>query len=110
MGILSGVERIVTTAPEVGIEPGVAEYGGGHLVAYRALPDGTLTAPTVRLAFVPPTGAPVPVFDILRTSQDGGPVRIATAPDGRIAVAWAELTVAGSAERLILRAARIVCD
>jgi hypothetical protein len=109
-GVLSGVERIVTTAPEVGIEPGVAEYGGGHLVAYRALPDGTLTAPTVRLAFVPPTGSPVPVFDVLRTSQDGGPVRIATAPDGRIAVAWAELTLAGSAERLILRAARIVCD
>lgn len=109
-GILSGVERIVTTAPEVGIEPGVAEYGGGHLVAYRALPDGTLTAPTVRMAFVPPTGSPVPVFDILRTSQDGGPIRIATAPDGRIAVAWADLTAAGSVDRLIFRAARIVCD
>ena len=105
-GAPAGAERIVTSPPTRGIEPGVAAYAPGWLVAYRALPDGTLTTPTIRIAFASRFGTPNAIFDVAATTQEGGPVTIATAPDGRVAVAWAERRTADVA----LYAARFVCD
>jgi hypothetical protein len=105
-GAPAGSERIVTSPPTQGIEPGVAAFSPGWLVAYRALPDGTLMTPTIRISYVTRFGSPNAIFDVASTSREGGPVRIATAPDGRVAVAWAERRSADVA----LYAARFVCD
>jgi hypothetical protein len=88
-GAPDGGERIVTSPPERGIDPGVAPYATGFAVAYRALPEAGRAAPVVRLVLLDGLGNRVVATDLAETTADGGPVQVAVAADGRVAVTWA---------------------
>jgi hypothetical protein len=88
-GAADGSERIVTPPPERGVDPGVAQYATGYAVAYRALPEEGRATTVVRLVLLDGLGNRVVATDLADTSAEGGPVQVAVAGDGRVAVTWA---------------------
>jgi hypothetical protein len=100
------VEQVITPAPERARDASIARYGGGYVVAYRAIEDTMLTAPSIRIAAVDPSGDVVNAFEIAPTTESGGRTSIAVAPDGTILLAWASIEGAQTQ----LYAVRVRCE
>jgi hypothetical protein len=84
----SGSERVITGAHEAASDPELAPLAAGYAVLYRATSDDDLTAPTVRMLFVLPTGEPVGRLDLGAVGTSGARPRIAIATDGTMIAAW----------------------
>jgi len=86
----------------------VAPFADGYVVAYRLLSATGRPNPVIRLSFVSlegrgPTGGGE--RNLSDAAVSGGPVKVFTAPDGRLVVGFADRTEEG----LILRVVRANC-
>jgi len=106
-GSLPAPERIVSLAPATGKDASIAALAGGYVVAYRALPDGTITEPTLRLTLLDLRGEILNTFEGPTMAADGGRTTIRVAGDGRLLVAWEDQDAVAGGRRL--RAARVRC-
>ena len=88
-------ERNIVTPPLRAKGASLATLGGGYAVVYRALPDGHLTAPEVRLTFVTKEGNTMRdangrllSFHIGDATDTQGRTSVAVSVEGEIMVAW----------------------
>ena len=103
-GIVSG-ERILTPAPQQGIDASIAQLAGGYVVAYRATREEGLEFPELRILFIDSGGDIIESFPTgLMVEELGGPISIATSGPG-YAMAWADVNDSGTT----IRAAMFRC-
>jgi hypothetical protein len=88
-------ERTIIGAPQRAVGASIAPLGGGYAIAYRALPDGAITAPEIRLTFVPKEGSPMLdpngrmlSFHIGDATNAFGRTYVAVSVEGEIMIAW----------------------
>ncbi|NOY90463.1 MAG: hypothetical protein GXP55_04575 [Deltaproteobacteria bacterium] len=106
-GTLPAPERIVSVAPATGRDASLAPLAGGYVVAYRALPDGTITEPRLRLTLLDVRGDVLSSFDGPAMLAQGGRTTVRVAGDGRVLVAWEDQDTADGSRRM--RAVRVRC-
>ncbi|MDH5672855.1 MAG: hypothetical protein OEZ06_11945 [Myxococcales bacterium] len=92
-------------------DAGLAPLGGGFVVAYRALPDGTaITQPEIRMLFISRDGAlakdnagrPIS-FPVAPAAQDGSPIQVKVSVDGHVMMAFVDGGAGGEHMLRIIR-------
>jgi hypothetical protein len=88
-------ERSIIGPPQLAVGASIATLGGGYAVAYRAQPDGAITAPEVRLTFITKDGSPMRdpngrllSFHIGDATNSDGRTYVSVSVEGEIMVAW----------------------
>ncbi|MDD9947346.1 MAG: hypothetical protein OXU20_40280 [Myxococcales bacterium] len=89
-------KRLVN-APLRAIDASITRMPTGYAVAYRALPGGPVTRPTIRVLFLDRAGEIIGDSDVGYTTELGGVTSIKMASNGRIVIGWSEYDGAGKA-------------
>jgi hypothetical protein len=105
-GTLGPVARI-THGDRDARNVGIAPFADGYVVAFRVLSGSGRPNPVVQLAFVNVQGRAAAGGERLLTdaSSSGGDIKVITASDGRLIVAFTDRTNEG----LVLRVVRATC-
>lgn len=96
----SPAQRIVIP-PARGIDVSMAKLRSTFVVSYRALPQTDDGRAMLRAYFLDRNGLVVGSSDVSYTSSGGGRTNVQSASDGRVVLAWNELTETGSALKVV---------
>jgi hypothetical protein len=93
-------QRIVNS-PQRGIDVSIAKLRASFVLSYRALPPNNAGRAILRTYFLDRNGAIVGSSDVSYTSAGGGRTSLQSSSDGRVVLAWNELTETASALKVV---------
>jgi hypothetical protein len=99
-----GAEKLLSTGNRDARNVAIAPFANGYVVAFRLVEGSGRPTPVIQLAFVSPNGnAPAGGGErtLAEASKSGGDLKVMTAPDGRIVVAYTDLTASGLTLRIL---------
>jgi hypothetical protein len=98
----SPAQRIVNS-PQRGVDVSITKLRASFVLTYRALPQNDGTRAILRAYFLDRNGAVVGSSDLSYTSQGGGRTRVQSAGDGRVVLAWSEISDEGGSALKVVR-------
>jgi hypothetical protein len=96
----------IVNSPQRGTDVSITQLRASFVILYRQLPQMTGGRALLRAYFLDRFGAIVGSSDVSYTSTGGGRTSVQASGDGRVAVAWNELTDDGGSA---LKVARLPC-
>jgi hypothetical protein len=95
-------QRIVNS-PQRGIDVSITKLRASFVLTYRALPQTDATRAILRAYFLDRNGAIVGSSDVSYTSPGGGRTSVQSAGDGRVVLAWNEISDTGGSSLKVVR-------
>jgi hypothetical protein len=80
----------VVGPPLNAVDASLAKLPNGFIVAYRAMPGGSVSSPRIRVHFLDRFGRVIAESDVALAQSFGGRAAIEAAYDGRVVVAWSD--------------------
>lgn len=97
----------IVNSPFMGIDVSITKLFSSYAVAYRSLPlEGVVPRAEIRVVFLNRVGDTIGESDVDATSNTGGRTAIKVAYDGRIVLAWTEVTPMGEN---VIKVVRLPC-
>lgn len=91
----------IAAAPRRAADGSIAAFGQGYAVAYRAQTSLGMETAAIRIAFVNQFGVVVHDALLADTTDELGPTRVSSTPDGKLLVAWVSVEGASAVTRAI---------
>lgn len=98
----TGEEKALTVPNRSAVNPALAPYANGYVVAFREVPSSSQTPPSLKLLFITRSGTdPNSERQLATAAPSGGDTRVFVANDGRLIVLWSDYTATGASLRIV---------